>query len=501
MTRTVVVGAGASGAVLAARLSEDPAASVVLVEAGPDPRPFPAELLDGTTIQGARPGHPASAGFPAELAPGHPFTLVRGRIVGGSSAINGGVFIRARPADFDGWASVGGEAWSYARMLPILRALEDDRDYGATEWHGGSGPIPVRRPRTDAGAVGAFVAAARAAGFADDPDKNAPGAPGVGPVPSNVIDGIRVNAAHAYLDPVRDRPNLRILAGTRVRRVLIESGRAVGLDTDRGIVEADEVVLCAGALGTAHLLLHSGIGPRGDLEGLGLPVVADLPVGEGFSDHPQIAVGWRPAAPLDPVESTAFPVALHARAGGEHPDGDLELLFAARTIGELLAGRANASAIPRGSEVQLLVGLQTPASRGRLSLRSADPLVPSRIEFRYLASAEDLERLRVGVRMAAALLSSSAFAGIADRLTELGDAVLDDDARLDAWLRAHLGTALHTCGTARMGDVVDGSGRVHGIRGLRVADLSMLPVVPSRGPAATAVAIGELAAGLIRDGA
>jgi choline dehydrogenase len=262
----------------------------------------------------------------------------------------------------------------------------------------------------------------------------------------------------------------------------------------------DEVVLCAGAIGTAHLLLHSGIGPRADLDARGLPVVADLPVGAAFSDHPQIPVGWRASEPTDPSASNAFPVALHARAGGGHPDGDLELLFAVQPVGYLLTGRRDPAA-ERDRDVQLLVGLHTPASRGRLSLRTADPLDPPRIEFRYLESADDLAKLRIGVRTAASLLSSSAFEGVADRLTELDDAALDDDTRLDAWLRAHLGTALHTCGTAPMGDVVDGAGRVHGIRGLRVADLSILPVVPTRGPAATAVAIGERMARLARDGA
>ncbi|HET6302349.1 GMC family oxidoreductase N-terminal domain-containing protein [Microbacterium sp.] len=528
MTRVVVVGGGAAGAPLAARLSEDPDREVVLVEAGPAPERFPADLLDGTTVQGAMPGHPFSWSYLGHLTPDLPYTIARGRVLGGSSAINGGYFVRARPGDFERWADAAGPAWSYERALPVLKALESDRDFGPGECHGSSGPMPVARPRQDGVVARAFTAAARELGFTEEPDKNAPGAPGIGPVPANVIEGVRVNTALAYLAGARDRPNLRIVADTRVLRVRFEGSRAVGVETTSGVIEGDEVVLCAGAIGTPHLLFASGVGPRAHLESVGVRVVSDLPVGEAFSDHPDIAVGWKARRPVfDPGERFAFPTALNFSSGapgGE--DGDLEVLLSVKPLGYLLTGstrtfasglravarhpirtlrgvmgasaRRMAAQLAHADDLQLIVGLQRPEGRGSITLQSDDPTAPPRIDYRYLEEESDLARMRVGIRTAAALLRSDAFDGLLDRLTELDDATLDDDARLDAWMRAHLGTAIHLCGSAPMGPVLDGEGRVHGVEGLRVADTSMLPDVPSRGPFATAVFIGEHVARLMR---
>ena len=532
MTRVVVVGGGAAGAPLAARLSEDPDREVVLVEAGPAPERFPADLLDGTTVQGAMPGHPYSWSYLGHLTPDLPYTIARGRVLGGSSAINGGYFVRARPGDFERWADAAGPAWSYERALPVLTALESDRDYGSREGHGASGPMPVARPRQDGVVTSAFTAAARELGFADEPDKNVPGAPGIGPVPANVIEGVRVNTALAYLADARARPNLRIVADTRVLRVRFEGERAVGVETTAGVIEGDEVVLCAGAIGTPHLLLASGVGPRAHLESVGVRVVSDLPVGEAFSDHSDISVGWKARRPVfDPGERFAFPTALNLDSGvggaaSGAADGDLEVLLSVKPLGYLLTGstrtfagglravarhpirtlrgirgasaRRMAAQIAHGDDLQLIVGLQRPDGRGSITLQSADASAPPRIDYRYLEEESDLARMRVGIRTAAALLRSDAFGGLLDRLTELDDATLDDDARLDAWMRAHLGTAIHLCGSAPMGPVLDGEGRVHGVEGLRVADTSMLPDVPSRGPFATAVFIGEHVARLMR---
>ncbi len=529
MTRVVVVGGGAAGAPLAARLSEDSDREVVLVEAGPAPERFAAELLDGTTVQGAMPGHPYTWSYLGHLTPDLPYTIARGRVLGGSSAINGGYFVRARPGDFGRWADAAGPAWTYERALPVLKALESDRDFGSRDGHGSSGPMPVARPRQDGVVTSAFTAAARELGFADEPDKNAPGAPGIGPVPANVIEGVRVNTALAYLASARGRPNLRIVADTRVLRVRFEGTRAVGVETTAGVIEGDEIVLCAGAIGTPHLLLASGVGPRAQLESVGVRVVSDLPVGESFSDHPDIAVGWKARRPVfDPGERFAFPTALNfdsGVSGGEPSDGDLEVLLSVKPLGYLLTGstrtfagglravarhpirtlrgvmgasaRRMAAQLAHADDLQLIVGLQRPEGRGSITLQSADPTMQPRIDYRYLEEESDLARMRVGIRTAAALLRSEAFDGLLDRLTELDDATLDEDARLDAWMRTHLGTAIHLCGSAPIGPVVDGEGRVHGIEGLRVADTSMLPDVPSRGPFATAVFIGEHVARLM----
>lgn len=523
MRRTIVVGAGAAGAPMAARLSEDPDHEVILLEAGPADGHYPDDVRDASTLRGAMPGHPLNWGYQGELTPDLPYTIARGRIAGGSSTINGAYVVRPRPADFDRWARVGGAHWRYDAALPTLRAMETDHDFGADAIHGADGPLPVHRPVRHGPAASAFHAAATALGHPEEPDKNAPGGLGVGPVPANIVDGVRVNTGLAYLEPARARANLRIVGGVQVHRVLFQADRAIGVQTSAGAFCADEIVLCAGAIGSAHLLLVSGIGPADHLRARSIAVIADLPVGESFSDHPDIGVGWRAAWPLlDPSERCAFPVALNLDAGGDRGpgvSGDLELLLAVKPLAYLLTGSTNlwaggarsavrhpvrtaramrgtsarraAAQIAHGEDYQLLVGLQAPEGRGRLSLTAADPSHPPRIEYRYLESATDLARMRTGVRTAAEILEHAAFSGVSAGLTEIDRATLRDDTALNAWMRAHLGTAIHMCGTAPMGPVVDGDGRVHGVSGLRVADTSILPDTPHRGPFAAAVFIGE----------
>ncbi len=503
MSRVVVVGAGASGAALAARISEDPDCTVTLVEAGPFPHPFPPELLDGSSVRAAMPGSPYTWSYPAHLTPERPYRIARGRIAGGSSTINGGYVIRPRQGDLERWERVGGQAWSAARMLPVLAEMETDLDFGDRAGHGDSGPVPIRRPSQASPIARAFTAAARAAGAPWEEDKNAPGPIGVGPVPLDIIDGVRVNTALAYLVPALGRRSLRVMADTVVHRILIEGGRAIGVATDRGDVRGDEVVLCAGAIATPHLLLLSGVGPRAALEQHGVRVVADLPVGAGFSDHPSVTVGWRSRTEvMDPHERVAFPTVLHvdsSGAAGRHPDGDIEILASVKTRGHLLGDERRV--LPDTDAFPLTVGLQSPVGRGEIGLVSADPITAPRIDYGYLREDEDRARLRHGVRLAVGLLRAEPFSDIVGDLSGIGDAELDDDAALDAWIRAHIGTAIHLCGSAPLGSVVDHAGRVLGVDGLRVADTSLLPVVPSRGPFASAVLVGEVVGRALRDGA
>lgn len=501
----VVVGAGTAGCAVAARLA-DAGRRVLLLEAGADhqqPGDFPAELRDPTTMRASVPGHQANWDLEAELVPGRTTRVPRGRVTGGSSALYAGSFIRGTRADLDGWAAAGNDLWSYDAVLPAFCRLETDADFGDRPGHGAEGPVPVERPRDGHPVADAFAAAAEELGHPAEPDKNADGPPGYGPVPLTVSGGVRVNTAMAYLSPRRGRPGLTVRGWVRARRVVVETGRAVGVETPDGVVRAGEVVLSAGAVGSPQLLLLSGIGPADHLRSLGVPVVADVPgVGAGSTDHPLVHLGFRPARPV-PAPPGGLPLhgVLHATTAGATAAGDLELLPWLAPFGRI-TGRPG----PQEDELAIGVGLQRQDSRGRLSLATADPARQPRLECRYLSGEADRRRMREGVRLALALLRSRALASLVVPDDAAVAADLAGDAALDRWVHARLTTAVHLAGTARMGPdsdpgaVVDQRLGVRGVAGLRVVDTSVMPQVPTRGPAATTVMLGERAAELMTGG-
>lgn len=501
----VIVGAGTSGCVLAARLA-DAGRRVLLLEAGADhaqPQDFPPEFRDPATMRAAVPGHPANWDLEVELTPARTAYVPRGRVVGGSSALYAGSFIRATRGDLDGWAAAGNDLWSYDAVLPAFCRSEADADFGDRPGHGADGPVPVERPPAGSPLADGFAAAAQEVGHPAEPDKNGDGPPGYGPVPLTVAGGMRVNTAMAYLSPRRGLPELTVRGGVTVRRVVIEADRAVGVETADGVVRAAEVVLSAGAVGSPQLLLLSGIGPADSLRALGIPVQADVPgVGAGATDHPQVYVPFRPARPL-PRPPGGLPLhgVLHATSAGTPLPGDLEVLPWLVPF-----RRITGAAVGPDDELLLGVGLQREDSRGRLSLVTADPLRRPRLEQRYLTEASDRRRLREGVRLAVDLLRTRALAPLVATGAGLPAEALESDEALDGWVRARLTSAVHLSGTARMGPpddpgtVVDQHLRVWSVAGLRVVDTSVLPQPVSRGPAATAVMLGERAAELMTAG-
>jgi choline dehydrogenase-like flavoprotein len=532
----VVVGAGSAGCALAARLV-DAGRRVLVLEAGadhPQPEDFPAVLRNAATMGAATPGHPANWSYSAELAEDVRYPVVRGRVVGGSSALNGTYFIRGTRADFDGWAADGNDLWSADAVLPAFRRAEADADFGDRPGHGADGPLPVTRVRTAHPVTDAFTAACAELGFPAEPDKNADGEPGCGPVPLTVRDGVRVNTAMAYLSPRRGHPGLTVRGDTVVIRVLVEHGRAVGVQTPAGEFRGEEVVLAAGAVGSPHLLMLSGIGPAGQLRAAGIEVLVDAPgVGAEFSDHPDLYVTWQPRRRL-PMPRDLLPLStvLNTTAQGSSAHGDLEVLPWLKPFSKVLLSGSPAAGVRealrrpaatlravrqaslhrlldqarRRDDLYLGVALQQEDSRGRLSLVSGDPAVPPRLQYRYLTEDADRRRMREVVRLAAELLRTPGFAPLVAERTGLPDAVLADDRELDRWNRRHLATAIHLAGSARMGPdgdpgaVVDQQLRVRGVAGLRIVDTSVMPRVTSRGPAATAVMIGERAAELMTRG-
>ena len=525
-----IVGAGSAGCVLAGRLSESPDVSVVLLEAGGSDRsPLIAMPMGESHLIGGR--HDWSFETePEERLDGFRFTMPRGRVLGGSSSINGQVYSRGHPRDYDEWRQLGCEGWSFDDVLPFFRRAESWEE-GGDSHRGGEGPLQTTRGRFEHPLYDAFLRAGESLGYGRTPDYNGARQEGFGRVQyTHTHRGLRrCSSAHAYLRPARRRPNLEILTRVRATRVLLEGGRAVGVEYRAGgerlEVRAErEVLVCAGSYQSPQLLMLSGIGAPDALRELGIAPRHPLPaVGEGLQDHfgsfvqhecRQPITFYRYRNPLRFAGAlaeylflrqgplTVFPMdaVAHLRSDPALERPDIQIYLCPMRVNPIREG----SLWPREHGFNLHWNLLRPESRGRVSLRSADPLAPPRIWHNYLATAGDRRLNRRALEMCREILADEAFAPYRGRETEPG-AECATPADIDAFMIRMPNSGFHPVGTCRMGGdeaaVVDPRLRVRGLSGLRVVDASVMPRLVGGNTNAPTIMIAEKAADLIREDA
>ena len=501
----VIVGGGSAGIALATRLSEDPARRVLLIEAGPDdPEVTDRDRLgDQMRFSASLTDWATDATFVAGTTLNYP----QGRRMGGGSAVNGAFAVRGVRDDYERWAAAAGDDWSWPHMLRVLCRLETDRDVTA-DYHGHDGPVPVVRWRRDEllPVQESFREAVSAHGIPWVDDMNAPDASGIGAMPMNRQDGLRMSTALTYLAQVRGRQNLTLWPGTQVARIVLENGRAVGVeytsDGRRQQVRGARVILSAGALQSPTLLLRSGIGPAGHLADVGIDCAVDLPgVGGNLVDHVGVVVFLVPRGGLGAPDDRVCQLAARFSSSEGTADDMWLSMWSAWELDEFpdLRGALGVDAVSA-----VIVGVHDPLSRGTVRLRSDDADDTPLVDFRMLTEPADLSRLVEGLQLAMEVASSPAYADSYKGIGLLDPASARDREALEGYIRASTGGWYHAAGTCRMGtdpdggDVVDGRLRVHGVESLHVVDASVMPTVTRAPTNLSSIAIGERAAELLR---
>ncbi|WP_278985463.1 GMC family oxidoreductase [Sphingobium yanoikuyae] len=528
----IVIGSGSAGSLMANRLSADPANRVALIEAGPSDRKWPVNIKTAMpvgnifllphekynwkqSLAGNSAVHNRQINFP------------RGKLFGGCSAINGGVYIRGQMADYDAWADAGNRGWSYSDVLPAFKSVEN---YAGPDraWHGKGGELDVQKPKSWNPIASAIVDAAAQAGHHRNDDFAGVRQDGFGRYDLNQRNGTRLSSARAFLHPALGRGNLTVLDETLVRRILFDRGRAVGLEIEkegarRTVSARREIILCAGATNSPQLLMLSGIGPQDHLKDMGIDLVHHLPgVGQHLQDHPTVHVAMEnPSAESYAISAKALPRILAsplkyltnrtgmlasnvAECGGFLcTDGsgrpDIQITF-------LVGLKIDARAIPRRHGYMALIQLLRPKSAGSVRLASNRPEDKPVIDPNFFADPYDMKTLIAGFREARRIFAQPALAAMTGAEIEPG-AQYQSDAEIDAALRKIVNTAYHPTGTCKMGPdsdpmaVVDGRLRVRGVAGLRVVDASVMPEIISGNTSAPTMMIAERAARFILEDA